>query len=63
MPICCRSDFKQAVLQQLKDKEDEAQRQSKHGRKAILRLGGTGMDHGCILLVNEHLHEDVPSTD
>ena len=43
MPIRHRSDFNQALstLRQLKDKD---------GRKAVLRLGGTGKDHGGILL-------------
>ena len=52
MPVWHRSDFKQALstLRQLKD-----------SRKAILRLGGTGKNHGGILLM--HHHEDVPSTD
>ena len=51
MPIRHRSDFKQALstLRQLKDKEDEAQR-TKDGRKVFLRLGGSGTDHGGILL-------------
>ena len=50
MPMQHRSDFKQAMstLRQLKDKEDESQRN--HGRKAILRPGGTGKNHGGILL-------------
>ena len=52
MPIRHRSDFKQALstLRQLKDKEDEKLNATKDGRKAILRLGGTGKDHGGILL-------------
>ena len=52
MPIRHRSDFKQALstVRQLKDKEDEELNTSKDERKAILRLGGTGKDHGGILL-------------
>ena len=51
MPIRHRSDFKQALstLRQLKDKEDEAQR-NQRWTQSFLRLGGTGKDHGGILL-------------
>ena len=53
MPIWRRSDFKQAViLATIKKTKKMKLNATKHGRKAILRLGGTGMDHGCILLVN-----------
>ena len=51
MPIRHRSDFKQALstLRQLKAKKMKLNA-TKDGRKAILRLGGTGKDHGGILL-------------
>ena len=46
MPIRHRSDFKQALstLRQLKDKEDEAQR-NQRWTQSFLRPGGTGKDH------------------
>ena len=51
MPIRHRSDFKQALstLRQKKTKKNKLNT-TKDGRKAILRLGGTGKDHGGILL-------------
>ena len=52
MPIRHRSDLKQALstLRQLKTKKMKLNA-SKNGRKAILRLGGIGKDHGVILLM------------
>ena len=51
MPIRHRSDFKQALstLRQLKTKKMKLNA-TKDGRKALLRLGGTGKNHGGILL-------------
>ena len=53
MPIRHRSDFKQALsttLRQLKDTKKMKLNATKDGRKAILHPGGTGKDHGGILL-------------
>ena len=60
MPIRHRSDFKQALstLRQLKQKEEEAQRNQRH--KVILLLGGAGKEHGGLLIPTKVTMETYP---
>ena len=61
MPIWHRSDFKQALstLQQLKEKEEETQRNQRWMQSSSF-LGGVGKDHGGLLIPTKVTMETYP---